>query len=379
MADMATDIARLPDLLSWEDRCDDLAGPYRAALADGLGGLLGRLEAAGARSGVELVSAISRLPQDAFDRLLTAPETSYRLLHPRRHEPASVDAFLRRAAEAELVREHRAEACQTLWTALGDFRAEPGGGHYAAPTVRGIVLDFEGPYASDLNRGAKAAAAFGEGDRYDAETRSRLAQRLAGVLAGIDAVNPLPARFVAQYTRVILLVKDGQVDGSFVSRSPERRIGLTLLANAHAADLDDVELAESLVHEAIHSLVEAAETLANLAATDEEKWISDARLYDGTPRTVSPWTGTRLVAPTYVHACFVWYGVVCFWAQALRTDAFSAARVQDRLRAAMRGFLAGSMVDQLEPFRGAMHPALTVALVRMRDDVSSAFEAACTA
>ena len=371
-------IARLGATLSWTGADEGLAAPYDDALADGLGEVLGRLETHDPRSGSELAARLSRLGPDEFQRLLGAPETSCRLLHPRRHELAGVAAFLGAAAEAEALRRDGGEPEAPLWTALGDFRAVPQGAPYRAPRLGGAVLDFEGPHANDLNRNAATAASFGAANRYEAEARARLARRLAAVLADIEAVNPFTARFVARYTRVILLVKDPAA-GRFMSRSPERRVGLTLLANADSADLDDVELAESLIHEAIHSLVETAETLANRAARPGDRWISDPALYDGVLCTVSPWTHTRLVAPTYVHACFVWYGIVRFWACALEREVFPIGRVQDRLRASMRGFLSPAMLSQLEPFRGALHPDLTASLAQLGKEVRMAFDAVLTA
>jgi len=373
-------ITPIADVLAWSDNPrDELIANYHATLADGLGRVLGRLQAKHPALGFPLAELLKSLPDSAFERLLMAPETSHRLLWPTRHALDEVAAFLRNGALTELARLGRLpHAVDTAtWTALGDFCQRPDGSSYAAPVIRGLmVLDFQSPNARDLSRAASAASEYGEESRYDYNVRVQLEQRLTAIMEGIETASRNAAQFVTRFTNIVMFVKAGGPQGEhFLSRSPERHIGLTVLVNAHCPDVDDVELGEALVHEAIHSFVDTYETLANFEDDPAGKWIRDAMLYDGTPRVISPWTGTRLVVPTYVHACFVWYGIVQFWSQALDTRAFPISRVLDRLRAAVRGFLFDDMLDQLVPYQRSFHPQLMTTLGTMRNDVVSAFNA----
>jgi hypothetical protein len=378
------EIARIPNILAWSEEnvlpdLDELHAIYSETLAHRLGCVLGRTQARQAEEGSALTRLIQNLPDSVFERLLTAPETSYRLLWPSRHAVEAVAAFLHDATRAEWARmDHPPQAEELpLWTALGDFCLRSDGSRFEAPTIDGwMVVDFKSPNGRDLSRATSVASEYGEEARYPDDVCPSLVERLIAVMSGIEATNRNAARFVARFTNVIMYVKAGGAQGEhFWSRSPERHIGLTVLVNAHLPDVDDVKLGEALIHEAIHSLVDTYETLTNFAADPADRWIRDAALYDGTPRVISPWTSTRLVVPTYIHACFVWYGIVQFWSEALDGHCFPVGRVLERLRTAVKGFLSDAMLDQLTPFQDSFHPELMLTLNRMRRDVVAAFDA----
>lgn len=377
-------IERIPDILAWSEHkrlssLTEIRTLYSEALAQRLGCILGYQQVWWGEKGAALVQLVQSLPDEAFERLLTAPETSYRLLWFGRHAVEDIAHFLLYAAQAEWARlgYQIGSVERPLWTALGDYCIHPGGSCYVAPNLGGrLVLDFQSPNSRDLSSALSSASEYGEEARYVCEARPPLVERMASIAAAIESVNPDTAQFVARFTNVVMFVRTGGPEGEpFLSRSPERHIGLTVLVNSHQPDVDDAKLAEALVHEAIHSLIDTYETLANLADDPTDRWVCDASLYDGTPRVVSPWTGTRLVVPTYIHACFVWYGIVQFWSEALDGQYFPSARVMERLRAAVRGFLSDSVLEQLRPYQSSLHPKLMAALSRMRSDVASAFDA----
>jgi hypothetical protein len=96
------------------------------------------------------------------------------------------------------------------------------------------------------------------------------------------------------------------------------------------------------VHEGIHSLLYMQERIRD--------WGQAPELSDSIPRVISPWTGNRLSLASFLHACFVWYGLAHFWALASTRPAFDSRRIMQRLSQAACGFLRGPLVTRIEPF-----------------------------
>ena len=110
--------------------------------------------------------------------------------------------------------------------------------------------------------------------------------------------------------------------------------GRIVLINPHLPQLDLSQLTDKLVHEAIHSLLYAVEV--------EHPLVRDRALADGV-YVVSPWTGTTLGFYSYLHACFVWYALWCFWSQAAVASVFPDADVDGHVRRARVGFTRGPL------------------------------------
>src|SRR5262249_59274970 len=104
------------------------------------------------------------------------------------------------------------------------------------------------------------------------------------------------ARLVALLTRVIMPRHDSVHPGFDASGSIRTTIGRTALNNPHGPKVTVPQLVSSLVHEAIHAYLYIEERSQPLV-TDWD------RAFDAT--AASPWTGTTLSLPTYLHACFV--------------------------------------------------------------------------
>jgi hypothetical protein len=89
---------------------------------------------------------------------------------------------------------------------------------------------------------------------------------------------------------------------------------------------------------------------------------------------VSPWTGTKLPVRQFLQACFVWYGLVHFWALAWTTGAFAPDRVRARLTLATSGFLFEDLVDTLVGMCGdGIAPAIVNAICEMQGVVRRSF------
>jgi hypothetical protein len=379
-------LTEIAEALTWQGdgrALGALRATYVDVLADALGRALARFQTSDPTLGAELADLARTLPDSGFARFLTAPETSCVLLWPRRLSPYEIMLFFRRALEAERARDTGGGAASgaEAWTALGDFCVHADGRTTASPARPGLPpLDFSSPHARELSHGSPSAAEYGRQARYDAEEAVALAEVIGAALGGIAAVDGRAAAFVASFTSVLMFVRSrAGSESRFSSRSPERHVGLSVLVDAHLPTVDRVDLAEALIHEAIHSVLDMHEACARAGRDGAGCWVARESLYDGAPRTVSPWTGTRLALPTYLHACFVWFGLVHFWSRSLGSGAFDGARVIARLRQALRGFLADDVLTQLDPFREAIRPDLLTALTGMRDQLVATFAGASDA
>jgi hypothetical protein len=64
----------------------------------------------------------------------------------------------------------------------------------------------------------------------------------------------------------------------------------------------------------------------------------------------------------YLHACFVWVGLWCFWRLAREADVFPAREVEKLLARAAAGFRTGSVMRLLSPVRQYLAPPLLHAI-----------------
>jgi hypothetical protein len=131
------------------------------------------------------------------------------------------------------------------------------------------------------------------------------------------------------------------------------------LTNIHRRDLDPAWLMDALVHESIHSLLYNVESLEPFYVSANSQVAFTAE---------SPWTGKKLYLHSFVHACFVWFGLWSFWSVAtdsghcrtLPTDFF-----RDRSR---RGF-GVDLLARLGAGREEVSQHVLQAIARMEDKV----------
>ena len=126
------------------------------------------------------------------------------------------------------------------------------------------------------------------------------AELLGRVMLLISTISPSAAVFCRAFTsRVAMRLSDS---AGWSSASYRDAIGLTVLVSQEFRDVPVFRVADSLVHEAIHSGIHAMESIYG----DFVEEGSDISID-------SPWTGRRLSLDQYVHACFVWFGLLHFW------------------------------------------------------------------
>lgn len=163
-------------------------------------------------------------------------------------------------------------------------------------------------------------------------------QRLARSLKLIGAVNGTVLNMIQQVLKIIVIQKDDTDANGFSSSSWPSLIGKMALTNPHRSNLDDAWIIDALVHESIHSFLYRIECF-------ETFYTSTSALLDY--KAVSPWSGKTLYLHSYVHACFVWFGLWCFWSLVAESGNFSRVQTEFFRERSHRGFLKQNVLANL--------------------------------
>jgi hypothetical protein len=342
----------LLNLLRWDDQAhfaEKMFGTWLDAVSSQLGIVLGVIVNQDSLTGEPLLHRARGLSDTSMVRLLTSPAASDRLLWPERHNLRETAGWLMNALDME--------STETADSALHRIGAV-------------IPVDWDSPAAQAIDQSYPASR-----DRlWESLTESEkkdVLQQTNAAFGAIGEVSPEAQTFVIRFTRVLMLQKHSGV--GFRTRSPERRIGLSLFENPQLPTTDEVDLAEGLVHEAIHSLLDVDERVRQLTCAPEDHWVRDPKLYDGISRVVSPWTGTPLALPTFLHASYVWYGLLHYWCAALPASVFDHNRVKARIAQSAGGFLGPSLIGLLSDYKRSIGLHTLDALQQMQQDVVASF------
>jgi hypothetical protein len=147
-------------------------------------------------------------------------------------------------------------------------------------------------------------------------------------------------------------------------------IGRTDLAGFDQDWVDATTIVDALAHEAIHHMIYMAEE-AGLDLLTGEGWSHDGALQ-------SPWTRKFLDIHTFVHACFVWYGLSRFWQQAICHGYPRGGPIADwreggrRHLAAARSGFSDKFDAALKDCRGLVAEPILASLVGLRRTLARA-------
>ncbi|KIG16844.1 putative arylsulfatase regulatory protein [Enhygromyxa salina] len=337
---------------------------YRDRLFAALEGVLEQLRQVHELAAARLVDVLDALTEPEVERILTAPEVSRRLLGGRDHALLEVAGFISRAAIAEAGRAGaKVEVDRPTWTALGDMCLFPGGevwGYAALPC--GLPVDLGSPHTANVQFGSADTRRGEVRERFnDAEIR-RLYATLAAALDGIATTHAPLFEFVGRFNKVLICQKDPAAPTQFSSGSSGQYIGRSCITNPHQAGVDEADLAEALVREAIHGLLYMDEQLRPWMIASASASAPDST----SPGLISPWTGERVTVRAYVHACFVSFGLAHFWALTLAKSSFAPTRARQRLSRCVSGFTRGGLLDRLEPHADGIRPDLRGAIEAMQ-------------
>lgn len=369
---MCTDalIERLPEVLTWSGdgvTFQETHDRYRQTVTEVLGNVLAAINREDQTQGNSVAAAIREASDTALLRVILAPQTSHLLMWEQPLALLETGRFLQRSLCAEAVKEGRpATLTEPTWTALGDALAMPTGEVAAGRSIEGMMpLDFDSPQV----RNADPLGLYHSQSPWHPLTDSRreiAMERLATAWKGIGEASPAAGAFSKQFIKVLALQQD-DAESSFAAYSTQQYPGRAVISNPQLVDA--AQIAEAIVHEAMHAL------LYMLVQT--YPWGVEDPLYDDRPKVASPWTGKMLPISTYLHACFVWYGILHFWSRALATEAFPARRIRGRLSRAALGFRGRPLLELVDAADLSLIAApIREAIQGMQARVMEAFEPA---
>jgi len=144
--------------------------------------------------------------------------------------------------------------------------------------------------------------------------------RLAEAYDLLEALSPCAHHLVMVMKRRLSL-RSATLAGCFFG-SNRATVGALHFTNLHLEQASPTTIVTSLVHEAIHDSLFVLERSHPLIVEDppvvrphpasllQVAHGATARGQDETPMVRSPWTGRALPLGTYVHAVFVWFGLL---------------------------------------------------------------------
>ncbi len=367
-------LTNVVEWLSWTCRDERPAwlisfDAYLHHASERLGEVLASLRKTAPATVADLERLLSAASDGVYVRFVTAPEVTNRLFWGR----ASTDslAFFVAALETELAAAGIAPVTErTGWSALGDVFVARDGNVERPFSIEGLMpLDIGSPHAETMAHSEGFVdAGTPETRNFDVAELDRLRISLTSTSRAIHAVNPEVSAFIETFNRVVILQKDPGAPDLFASGSTGQYIGRAFLANPHLPALGEAQLADAIVHEAIHGLLYMEEAL--------QPWVLDSALYSFDPVLTSPWSGNRLAVRPFLQACFVWYGLTHFFADAMQTPAFPDARARNRLRVAAMGFLDQRFDVILKDYIDRLAPELVTAILTMQERIVDVFRSA---
>ena len=362
-------IRKMPEVLTWttgEDVMRRVYEFYVEELSQALGQLMSRL----ARLGYDTAALQNQLDSasdTAFLRVLTAPETSYRVIYRDSCTPSEAGDFIQRSLQSEMAREGQPTKFKhDVWTPYGDMCFRSDGSIFRYPQISETMpLDFGSPLVEKVDLGGPGNYPTEARAPFDTSEMELTVERLNLACEGICAAWPPLLDFVVTFNKVLVCVKDPAAPDQFSSGSTTQYVGRTFITNPHVDSVDIVNLAEALVHEGIHALLFMEEF--------QHPWGESPDLHDAVRRFESPWTGNSLSLSSFLQACFVWYGLAHFWALALQERAFDLKRIKQRLIQAVRGFLSDPLCNNLETFLPGIYPDVVDTIQEMQTRIVDAF------
>ncbi|MFJ1608464.1 aKG-HExxH-type peptide beta-hydroxylase [Streptomyces sp. NPDC088253] len=332
--------------MAWDSPSDQLTAlrtRYIDLLATRLGELLGRLVA---DSHDDLAGPLNELVHHhgvQLAELLPAPEISYRLLWPGRHQDTDTAKFLTRTWQEALAPAGVPRLSNPILAARGPDILGADGSPLAIWPHRELPIDAASRFALTVDvAGTAVRLARPLLPLSPAQVLDSLA-KLDGAVTGIATTAEPAWRVVRDFTEVVMLLPDPAEPSQFSSGSSGQFVARVVLANPQLTKVTTVHLAEALVHEAIHGVLYMDE--------QHDPWVLDPALYAGPMRVTSPWTGSPLPLRPFLQACFVWFGLLSFWSRALPGPAFERDQVRERLVVAASGFLRGDLLQRVAKVR----------------------------
>ena len=160
------------------------------------------------------------------------------------------------------------------------------------------------------------------------DTALEYARQIMEALSVIRKVSPATYSFVLRFSSQITILEYENLP-RFTSASNNAYHRKMCLVNLAKLEYGILEILDSIVHEAIHSFLYSVELF--FPFTD--------KAHDKPDLILSPWTGRRLSAHSFAHACFVWSALGMFWKKyhSCSQTTSSSSFLYDRARSGFSG------------------------------------------
>ena len=338
-----TVLAKLPEVLSWSDSSKDYYSNLdvfaRSVAVRRFKSLLEYVAHFDAHLSSSMRSSFHRLSSSNQLRFLTAPETYYNITSVRR-KPADSLISLCNALNGELAQQGACPAKEGYATALGDIYFKAQGSLRAHPvsliaTVRAPLMANEVPidFASPNARSAQETNEKVVYGLYTTREELGVCKALNEAMNAVARTNIYVSELITTNVKVIVPLR---VDAGSGSTSQPHYPGRVLLRGVERCTV--ASLASALIHEAMHQVLYKIEFGGAFVFPDPEVWAA---------RATSLWTGRDLPLHSFIHACFIWYGLSQFWALPGARSIFGLEAVEQELGRATRGFRRGNPLDTL--------------------------------
>ncbi|MBD2233662.1 aKG-HExxH-type peptide beta-hydroxylase [Phormidium tenue] len=351
-------------VLQWQNKHDTLAAIHERWLAFVYACLELRLASVATKTpalATALTEQLSSLSEPVIESILLAPECTFRLLPRRPATENDAAEYLRKAILVERIRAgNMMPVEEELCSARGDFVVYINGQCVQTPRVAGLWLDVGSRQSRYLDISGQRFEIDEAREPFAVEELELVLERVRKACVGISAVSPYMLSFVTLFTKVLILQPDPKEP--FSSGSNGYFVGRSVISNPHIPTVDEADIADAIVHEAIHSLLYMQEDL--------EPWVMDEEMYDPTPRIRSPWTGNPLPIRPFLQACFVWYGLTHFWSQAF--EVFPERRVRSLLARSSTGFVGPKLIGEIGEWEKRVDPSVRQVIDAMQDQIKTA-------
>ena len=172
----------------------------------------------------------------------------------------------------------------------------------------------------------------------------------------IRTMNEKAHAFSLRHTEVLAFRYESEYPADFSSGSFQTLPGFSLICNCHLPAVKGPELADAIIHEAIHGIIYQFEAFG-------EKLLRMPKATDF--QVFSPWTGARLGVESFAQACLVWFGLLHFW-KAAAGDAEQPRQLYER---AQKGFLSPTYVNACRSTDGYLAPHVSSVLAELQAEI----------
>ena len=215
---------------------------------------------------------------------------------------------------------------------------------YFAPVINdNLVIDFYSPIAkSTYDFYTETSRPMKEIPAFSVNEEDHIVTRLNEAFSLIKRSSIQTSNFINTYTRTIVPQKTLSLQQrKFASGSCCSDIGRTAITNPHLEDITSAAIASALIHESIHDFLYLLEIREPLICTKR-------LLHSNRRMLISTWSNTKLRPRAFIHAIFVWYGLLNFWTLPSVKNYFPINEVNYQIEKSLKGFLDSRLELEIE-------------------------------